>query len=176
MVSPIAQKHVSLYVAPCSISVLTSHHEYPFGVWNWCSRCLARLCVAASPAWCRGGWEKPSDARGNVPRSGGGGFGRLDSGRRLVMERGHETRYRRDSGAPTLRGGRKGAARHEHSHERGNELLTKVLAERLQKVIMRLIHQNQYWFIKTRSIHDCLAWAFEYLHLCKKTKKKNLSS
>jgi retron-type reverse transcriptase len=37
---------------------------------------------------------------------------------------------------------------------------------------MRLIHKNQYGFIKSRSIHDCLAWAFEYLHICKKSKKE----
>jgi hypothetical protein len=51
------------------------------------------------------------------------------------------------------------------------KLLTKILAERLQRVIMRLIHKNQYGFIKSRSIHDCLAWAFEYLHICKVSKK-----
>jgi hypothetical protein len=37
-------------------------------------------------------------------------------------------------------------------------LLTKLLANRLQKVITRLIHKNQYGFIKEISIHDCLAW------------------
>jgi retron-type reverse transcriptase len=52
------------------------------------------------------------------------------------------------------------------------KLITKLLADRLQKVIMRLIHKNQYGFIKSRSIHDCLAWAFEYLHICKKSKKE----
>jgi hypothetical protein len=52
------------------------------------------------------------------------------------------------------------------------KLITKLLAERLQKVIVGLIHKNQYGFIKTRSIHDCLAWAFEYLHICKKSKKE----
>jgi hypothetical protein len=51
------------------------------------------------------------------------------------------------------------------------KLLTKLLAERLQRVILRLIHKNQYGFIKSRSIHDCLAWAFEYLHICKASKK-----
>jgi hypothetical protein len=52
------------------------------------------------------------------------------------------------------------------------KLLTKLLAERLQKVILRLIHKNQYGFIKSRSIHDCLAWAFEYLHIGKKSRKE----
>lgn len=34
-------------------------------------------------------------------------------------------------------------------------LLTKLLANRLQVVIMNLVHKNQYGFIKTRIIHDC---------------------
>lgn len=38
-------------------------------------------------------------------------------------------------------------------------------------VIIRLIHQNQYGFIKSRTIQDCLAWSFEYLHICKTSKK-----
>jgi hypothetical protein len=37
------------------------------------------------------------------------------------------------------------------------KLLTKLLANRLQKVITRLIHKNQYGFIKERSIQDCIA-------------------
>ena len=37
------------------------------------------------------------------------------------------------------------------------KLLTKILADRLQKVITLLIHKNQYGFIKTRTIQDCLA-------------------
>jgi hypothetical protein len=53
------------------------------------------------------------------------------------------------------------------------KLITKILAERLQEIIMRLIHKNQYGFIRSRSIHDCLAWAFEYLHICKMSKKRD---
>lgn len=48
------------------------------------------------------------------------------------------------------------------------KLITKVLANRLQKLIKKIIHQNQYGFIKTRTIQDCLAWTLEYLHLCYK--------
>jgi hypothetical protein len=46
------------------------------------------------------------------------------------------------------------------------KLITKLLANRLQHVILQLVHSNQYGFIKTTTIHDCLAWSFEYLHLC----------
>jgi hypothetical protein len=37
------------------------------------------------------------------------------------------------------------------------KLLTKLLANRLQKVILDLVHKNQYGFIKSRTIQDCLA-------------------
>jgi hypothetical protein len=37
---------------------------------------------------------------------------------------------------------------------------------------MDLIHKNQYDFIKSRTIQDCLAWAFEYLHLFHKSGKE----
>jgi retron-type reverse transcriptase len=37
---------------------------------------------------------------------------------------------------------------------------------------MRLIHKNQYGFIRKRSVHDYLAMTFEYLHICESSKKK----
>lgn len=47
------------------------------------------------------------------------------------------------------------------------KVLTKILAERLQKWILKIVHWNQYGFIKFRTIQDCLGRAFEYIHQCK---------
>ena len=51
------------------------------------------------------------------------------------------------------------------------KFLTNLLANRLQKVILRCIHRNQYGFLRCRSIQDCLAWCFEYIHQCKASKR-----
>src|SRR3954466_2464130 len=51
------------------------------------------------------------------------------------------------------------------------KFLTKLLANRLQLVILKCIHKNQYGFLKSRSIQDCLSWAFEYIHQCKQSKR-----
>jgi len=51
------------------------------------------------------------------------------------------------------------------------KLITKLLANRLQKLVKGLVHQNQYGFIKTRTIQDCLAWALEFIHNCHKVKE-----
>ena len=46
------------------------------------------------------------------------------------------------------------------------KVITKLLANRLQKLILKIVHRNQYAFLKGRSIQDCLAWAFEYIYQC----------
>jgi hypothetical protein len=50
------------------------------------------------------------------------------------------------------------------------KIITQLLGERLQTVIIPLVHQNQYGFIKSRTIQDCLAWAFKYIHQCQQSK------
>jgi retron-type reverse transcriptase len=52
------------------------------------------------------------------------------------------------------------------------KVLTKLLANRLQFVITMLVHQNQYGFLKARTIQDCLAWVFEYISLYHKSGKE----
>ena len=52
------------------------------------------------------------------------------------------------------------------------KFITKIYANRFQSKITICIHANQYGFIKARTIQDCLAWTFEYLHQCQKSKRK----
>jgi hypothetical protein len=52
----------------------------------------------------------------------------------------------------------------------GLKLLTKLLANRLQNKILELVHVNQYGFLQTRNIQDCVGWAYEYIHQCKQAR------
>ena len=50
--------------------------------------------------------------------------------------------------------------------------ITKLMSSRLQTIFPQLVHQNQYGFIKGRTIQDCLAWAFQFLHIYDHSKKE----
>jgi hypothetical protein len=52
------------------------------------------------------------------------------------------------------------------------KIVTKQLGNRLQKAIIPLVHTNQYGFIKSRTIQDCLAWAFEHIYQCHHSKRQ----
>jgi hypothetical protein len=41
-----------------------------------------------------------------------------------------------------------------------SKLVAKILANRLQKVAIQVVHENQYGFVKGKTIQDCLGWAF----------------
>lgn len=46
------------------------------------------------------------------------------------------------------------------------KIITKLLAKCLQRVILCIINKNQYGFLRSRSIQDCLVWVFEFIHQC----------
>ena len=52
------------------------------------------------------------------------------------------------------------------------KVITKLLANRLQRIVLKIVHRNQYGFLKGRMIQDCLAWAFEYIYQCQASKKE----
>jgi len=52
------------------------------------------------------------------------------------------------------------------------KFITKLLANRLQQHILKVVHRNQYRFIHGRTIQDCLGWAFEFLHQCHASKRE----
>ncbi len=51
------------------------------------------------------------------------------------------------------------------------KFISKIMANRLQPRILELVHKNQYGFIKSRTIQDCLAWAFEFIHQCQQSRR-----
>ena len=36
---------------------------------------------------------------------------------------------------------------------------------------MQILHANQYGFSRSKTIQDCIAWCFEYIHQCQQSKR-----
>jgi hypothetical protein len=54
------------------------------------------------------------------------------------------------------------------------ELIKKLIANWLQQRILELMHINQYGFLHLRNIQDCVGWAYEYIHHCKKSRTETV--
>jgi hypothetical protein len=52
------------------------------------------------------------------------------------------------------------------------KIITKIMGDRIQSVILSLVHLNQYEFIKNRTIQNYLAWSFEYIYQCQYSKRE----
>jgi hypothetical protein len=52
------------------------------------------------------------------------------------------------------------------------KMISKLLANRLQSVALNVVHENQYGFIKGKTIQDYLGWAFQFLHQCHHSRRE----
>lgn len=51
------------------------------------------------------------------------------------------------------------------------KFIAKIAGNRLQDEILICVHKNQYGFIRSRTIQDCIGWALEYLHQCHQSRR-----